>query len=120
MNSAAPKPSGTATTSAISPTRIVPHSSEAMPKVPVSGSHWLSVKKRQPWLLERRPGADEQEDADQAHDRQGRDRRRPQRRPTKARRTPTGCDFEDAASQRIDDGCTAAESSSTAVIRTVR
>ena len=33
MNSAAPKPTGTATASANSPTRIVPHSSEAMPNV---------------------------------------------------------------------------------------
>ena len=37
MNSAAPKPIGTATTSANRPTRIVPHSSEAMPNVPASG-----------------------------------------------------------------------------------
>ena len=57
MNKAAPKPSGTATTSANSPTRIVPHSSDAMPKVPASGSHWLSVKKLQPcwWIAGQAP-----------------------------------------------------------------
>ena len=57
MNRAAPKPSGTATTRANSPTRIVPHSSDAMPKVPASGSHWLSVKKLQPccWIAGQAP-----------------------------------------------------------------
>ena len=50
MKSAAPNPTGTATASAISPTRIVPHSSEAMPKVPVSGSQSVRVRKWKPWL----------------------------------------------------------------------
>ena len=65
MKSAAPKPTGTATASAISPTRIVPHSSDAMPKVPVSGSHSVRGEEVEALAVERRPGADQQEDADQ-------------------------------------------------------
>jgi hypothetical protein len=66
MKSAAPNPTGTATASAISPTRMVPHNSDAMPKVP----------EVETLAVEGRPRADQQEDADQSHDHERRDRGR--------------------------------------------
>jgi hypothetical protein len=48
MNSAVPVASGTATVIATSPTRTVPASTAAMPKLPASGSHRCVVRNPQP------------------------------------------------------------------------